>query len=381
MPKQQNISHASRRRTGASGQPALINSQSRKPSPGSGLTGSVAHGGETRLRPLLHLTADFNATLNKCSESAKVEEVHRMRSGSRRIQAIVETMLREGGVRSRPLKQPAQLWLRQLKRLRRTAGPVRDLDVHRKLLKKPLADWIKESAAAEGEQRAAAGPDVEPGATGSGAAGPLRSQAARLAAWLKNERQVRVEALKKHLVKHRNKLEEPEIAFLAAADRRREPRGKTPRPAALLALDDFARLAHAMPILEANNLHEFRKSVKKARYVAEAGGVDWRSQTVANALKQIQDTIGAWHDWLCLSQEAQTALGDDRTELTAWLAIETGRHFTEAIAITERLRGQLLGEWMAARNQPREWQAMAGPARKNPSRAAVAASARMSRAS
>src|SRR5271170_5553481 len=93
MPKQQNISHASRRRTGASGQPALINSQSRRPSPGSGLTGSHAHGAETRLMPLLHLTADFNATLNKCSESAEVEEVHRIRSGSRRIQAIVETML------------------------------------------------------------------------------------------------------------------------------------------------------------------------------------------------------------------------------------------------------------------------------------------------
>ena len=37
----------------------------------------------------------------------------------------------------------------------------------------------------------------------------------------------------------------------------------------------------------------------------------------------MQDAIGVWHDWLCLGQEAQTALGDDGAELTSWLAIET----------------------------------------------------------
>ena len=275
-------------------------------------------------------------------------------------------MLREGGARARPLKQPAQVWLRQLKRLRRIAGPVRDLDVHRKLLKKPLADRIKRSAA--GEERAAAGGALEPGiaepeiaiSAAIPEADPLRNQAARLAVWLKNERQVRVGAFKNHLKKHRQKLDGARDRFPGAADRRRAPSGKAPRRAVLVALDDFARLAHAMPMLEANNLHEFRKSVKKARYVAEAGGDDRSSQTVANALKRMQDAIGAWHDWLCLSQEAQTALGDDGGELTAWLAIETGRHFTQALAIAERLRGELLGEWMAARNQPREWHGRAG---------------------
>jgi CHAD domain-containing protein len=376
MPKQQNISQAHRRRAG----------------------GGVL-GAESRVTRLLRLTADFNAVLDKCSVSAEVEEVHRTRTGSRRIQAIVETMLREGGVRAIPLKQAAQPWLRQLKRLRRKAGSVRDLDVQRKLLKKPLAEWIERSAAAEGEERAAADGGVEREVAESGIAESgvavsaavnsvaipeadrLRNQAARLDAWLKHERQVRVEALKKHLEKHRQKLAVHEIAFLAAADRRRAPSGKAPRRAVLVALDDFARLAHAMPMLGANNLHEFRKSVKKARYVAEAGGDDRSSQTVAEALKRLQDAIGVWHDWLCLTREAQTALGSDGGELTAWLAIETGGHFTQALAIAGRLRGELLGEWMAARNQPREWQAMAGPARKNPSRAPVTASARISRAS
>ena len=44
-----------------------------------------------------------------------------------------------------PLEQPARAWLRQLKQIRRAAGAVRDLDVHRKLLQ----DWVgKDSGAA-----------------------------------------------------------------------------------------------------------------------------------------------------------------------------------------------------------------------------------------
>ena len=113
---------------------------------------------------------------------------------------------------------------------------------------------------------------------------------------------VRADALEKQLEKHRQRLEESEIAFLAAADRMRAPRERAERGEAMVAMHDFARLADATPVLDASNLHEFRKSVKKARYVAESSGDDGSSQTVAGALKRIQDAIGAWHDWLCLSR-------------------------------------------------------------------------------
>ena len=211
-------------------------------------------------------------------------------------------------------------------------------------------------------------------------AGRLRSQAARLADWLKDERKARADALEKQLEKHRQRLEESEIAFLAAADRMRAPRERAERGEAMVAMHDFARLADATPVLDASNLHEFRKSVKKARYVAESSRGDGSSQTVAGALKRIQDAIGAWHDWLCLTEEAQTALGDDGAELTSWLAIETDRHFTHALAVTERIRGELLGEWMAAQNKARQRQTGTGPPRKLPSRAVVGAPAKKSRA-
>jgi CHAD domain-containing protein len=366
---------------------------------GSGARGAETHGTESRISRLLHLAADFNATLEKCLVRAEEEPVHRVRSGSRRIQAIVETILREGGVGAKPLQQPARVWLRQLKRFRRAAAPVRDLDVHRKLLKKPLAGWI-ESSVAEGAERAAtgqlAGPGVaEPGIAGKNGvqqdelgaasaaipeAGRLHSQAARLADWLKDERKVRADALEKQLEKHRQRLEESEIAFLAAADLMRAPREKAERGEAMVAMHDFARLSDATPVLDASNLHEFRKSVKKARYVAESSRGGGSSQTVAGALTRIQDAIGLWHDWLCLTEEAQTALGDDGAELTSWLAIETNRHFTHALAVTERIRGELLGEWLAAQNKARQRQTGTGPPQKLPSRAIAGAVAKKSRA-
>jgi CHAD domain-containing protein len=62
--------------------------------------------------------------------------VHRVRTGSRRLQAMLEATLREGGDSVKPLKEPVKAWLRRLKQARRAAGAVRDLDVHRKLLER-----------------------------------------------------------------------------------------------------------------------------------------------------------------------------------------------------------------------------------------------------
>ena len=69
---------------------------------------------------------------------------------------------------------------------------------------------------------------------------------------------------------------------------------------------------------------------------------------VAKALKRIQDAIGEWHDWLCLGEEAEAALGQDAPELTAALQGEIERHLAAALKTTQSMRGRLLGEWMAS---------------------------------
>jgi CHAD domain-containing protein len=272
-------------------------------------------------QPRSHLIATaeaFNAAVTQCIEDAAPEAVHGLRTGSRRLQATLEAMLREDAPAS--LRQPAKGWLRQLKQVRRTAGTVRDLDVHRKLLE----HWIANENS------------------------PLEKQAGVLDAWLKGRRKHLASEMQKKIGKRQQELEQRQAAFLAALDSVGLDGGRVPRLADAMALEQFVRAADAMPSLDAENLHDFRKATKKARYVAESNSVGQEYSSVAKALKRVQDAIGDWHDWLCLSQEADAALGKGGTELTASLGREVDRHFSAALRTTHTMRGRLVGEWMAA---------------------------------
>ncbi len=217
-----------------------------------------------------------------------------------------------------PLEQPARAWLRQLKQIRRAAGAVRDLDVHRKLLQ----DWVGKDS------------------------GPLSKQAEMLDAWLKGERKRQAQGMQKKTRKRQTALAEGQAGFLAALSHAPLNSMKNSRPADAVALEDFVRASDTMPVLDGENLHDFRKATKKARYVAESA-VDGQTSSVAIALKRIQDAIGDWHDWLCLSEEASAALGAEAPDLTAFLEREVERHFAAAMKTTQSTRGRLLGEWMA----------------------------------
>src|SRR5260370_42569677 len=83
--------------------------------------------------PRAHLTAladAFNAALAQCVEDTDADAVHRGRTGSRRLQAMLEAMPRENATFA--LDHPARLWLSQLKRTPPAAGPAPELDVVRR---------------------------------------------------------------------------------------------------------------------------------------------------------------------------------------------------------------------------------------------------------
>jgi len=221
----------------------------------------------------------------------------------------------EASLRQHPdatLEQLARAWLRRLKHLRRAAGPVRDLDVHRKLLE----DWVGKEP-----------PDPEE---------------EKLDAWLKGERKRLAHSAQKQIRKNQRGLAERQAAFLTALNR--TPRMRSPLPADIVALESLMRAADAMPLLDAENLHDFRKAAKKARYIAESGA----GTELAKALKRIQDAIGEWHDWLCLSQEAKSALGEDARGLTRAFENQVERHFAAALKTTQSTLARLCGEWMAS---------------------------------
>lgn len=281
-------------------------------------------------RPQAHLTATaeaFHTAVEQCVQDTDPDAVHRVRTGSRRLQAMLEATLRENA--SPALQQTAKAWLRPLKQIRRAAGDVRDLDVHRKLLE----GWASKDS-----------PIPE-----AASASRLHEQAQVLDTWLKGERKHLAHGMQKQIRKREQGLAEQQAAFLAALGSVPPADSRASRTADAVALEDFVRTADAIPLLDAENLHEFRKATKKARYVAESGAED---SSVAKALKRIQDAIGEWHDWVCLREEAETAVGKDAPDLMAFLERQVERHFVLAMKTTHTMCARLSGEWMAISHQP-----------------------------
>ena len=276
------------------------------------------------LAGMLPVAEAFHAAVGQCVEDAETDAVHRVRTGSRRLQAMLESLLREAGQPAEALREPTRLWLRQLKKIRQAAGAVRDLDVQRKLLE----GWI--GNVADGSQ-----------------AGPLQHQAGALDGWLKDQRKRLAHGMQKEMSRRQQRLLEQQDGLFAAISGLHRGKTAAMRPADAVALDEFVRSCDAMPVLDAENLHDFRKATKKARYVAEAGSEEPTS--VAKALKRIQDAIGDWHDWVCLQIDAKEALGQDAPELSIALQGEVERHFAAAMKVTQTMRSRLLGEWLATK--------------------------------
>lgn len=265
------------------------------------------------------------------------EVVHRLRTGTRRSGALLESLLDKPGRSSefRTKRGDARKLLRQWKKLRRTAGAVRDLDVHLDLLK------TLEKAAT----RAA------PAATH-----PLHEQMKNLEIWLTQQRERHAKELQRVASKRMERVKAltlvvlgPATPVLESADTALARRGV--RAPAALALDDFYNASEANPRLDQKNLHDFRKITKQARYVAEAGRKQPDAVAVDKALKRIQDAIGEWHDLDALQLEAEKALGKDGLDLEDLLRRQTDKKMRLAIESTERMRRRLLGERLALRSR------------------------------
>lgn len=305
------------------------------------------------------LAEKVRENLQKCAHDPDVDAVHDTRTGTRRLQATLEDRVRKlpDGDHAEPVRAAATELLRQMKKIRRAAGPVRDLDVHRRLLEKLMERALDPGAERQDANAAteAQGVPPEPArldgletAAGRRMTG-VEQQADDLDAWLKHKRNRLAQDLQDQaggmLAKLEKRLEDFEAAL-----RVRRGRAARKKPPGVVALDSFARLATEMQLLDAGNLHDFRKGAKKARYVAElAAQGDAHAQQVGATLKKLQDEIGDWHDWMVLAEEAHTALGDGAAELLALLEARREKHFVCAMKTVAKLRGRLMGEWLATK--------------------------------
>ena len=96
------------------------------------------------------------------------------------------------------------------------------------------------------------------------------------------------------------------------------------------------------------NLHDFRKGAKKARYIAESDDKDAAAGAMAKAIKRVQDAIGEWHDWEVVAGEAREALGSDGDALRMDLEERAQRAYERALHTVATINRRLVGEWRAA---------------------------------
>ena len=272
------------------------------------------------------------------SQDADPDAVHRVRTGSRRLQAMLEAMLREAGPAADALERPARAWLRELKQVRRAAGAVRDLDVQRKLLE----NWVGKQMPEQ---------DAAPAQRGE----PARCR----------------EISRQKCSMHGSKAS---ANIWRTACRSRSGSGSRGwrkwQGALFTAIDPctsgqsrsgsaFGRCRGTGGLCARGRRHAVAACGESARLSQgnQEGTLCGRSGCRGTGtavwprrLKRVQDAIGEWHDWVCLGEEAEAALGQDAPELTAAFRGEIERHFAAALKTTQSMRGRLLGEWMAAKS-------------------------------
>ena len=290
--------------------------------------------------------AELGENLRRCATEPGVEAVHDVRTGSRRLEAALEGLEWQIDGGGEAYTAAATGLRKLLKKVRRATGEVRDLDVHQKLLRK-MVPGIEAGLVQEHEG------DLQREIESLG----LKTQARELDAWLERHREKHATVLQRHAGKWQKRITQQIDRVTEALRPVRKPvraagNGgavrRQPSPGEL-ALRSFVKLAGATPVLDGTTLHDFRKGTKHARYLTEAAeeSDQWSAQ-IGAMLKQIQDEIGDWHDWLLLAEEAKRAVpGDAGRELLCALEARRDQHYGCARKTAEELRGRLMGEWQA----------------------------------
>ena len=237
--------------------------------------------------------------LTKLERKAAPENVHKFRTNSRRVEALLMELVREPGRNDEKV-------IKLLARLRKKAGRVRDLDVQiscLRNLKIPQANGHK----------------------------------AQLLEALLEERARREKKLAKAFdhetaVEIRKRLKR-------AASHIKIPPSTEPISVTLNRLAELGR--DHQPISE-KILHRYRIIGKRARYIAELAVSDPGTTRLVADLKKMQDVIGDWHDWLKLTQKAEKLLGSSQdSALVAMLRNVTQAKFHQSLDAVSQMRESL----------------------------------------
>lgn len=247
------------------------------------------------------LIQKLKKTIKQVSSRPSPEQVHQLRTTVRRL----ETLLAATGK-----KRSSSKLLKQLARLRRPAGKVRDIDVQMAALREIRLET----------------------------AGADKARVMRRLQKLHKKREKRLIAT-------------TEAELADGLSRRlkdllrdvQTPADLTPRKDhTAAALEKFAKLVSSYPQLNEETLHDFRMACKRVRYLAEISGETPRSEQVVSQLKRIQDGVGEWHDWVTLIETAEDVISVPHSPLLTAVRTRARSKFIQALRVTAEAKTALL---------------------------------------
>lgn len=282
-----------------------------------------------------HITA-LEAAISVCLADPGHRPVHKLRTETRRVEALLSLLALVPGLPEHH-KESAKL-LRALRKLRRAAGTVRDLDVHRKLLES-FAEEHGAGVKPATDQESAQPVDDAPGSNGevlTDSAEELRKQmghkrdkAAAALQELLQERQARTSRAAEALLK----------ALKSAADLAL-PGANLLRDAEAVLMRDRLLDPGKIEQLTEDELHSVRKSAKAARYVAESLPEDPALVAAAEHFESLQEAGGQWHDALELARAARHHFGKAHELTAAYREDRDGKLQAYRTALTAQARSK-----------------------------------------
>jgi CHAD domain-containing protein len=255
---------------------------------------------------------ELGKSLQSLSGDSSPKDVHKLRTASRRVEAIAGVLEAADGKKSRRL-------VKSIEPVRKAAGGVRDMDVL-------LADARKLARYSHGESLN------------------------HLVAHLESARQQNAGELQ-HVLHHRRKAVLEDLKeysrFVASALKRARSDSRSGADANQSQEEIHSSAANVMrelgdwKSLDADNLHAFRLKVKQLRYTMQ---LDVQADPgLVEALGDVQRRIGDWHDWRQLEEIARDALVLEQDQALLDRIGETAkRRFDRALKAANALRGRYL---------------------------------------